>query len=59
MVDLVNHLLHFALWSFFVIFAFAVFGFIVALRWLIRLFTQTKTAVGSGIDSAERAVHLK
>ena len=57
MAELVNHLIHFALWSFFVIFAFAAVGVIVTIRWVVRLVTRTKAAVGSGIASAENILH--
>ncbi len=53
MADLVNHLLHFAMWAFFVIFAFAAIGVIATVRWIVNLVTRTENAVGSGIASAE------
>lgn len=54
-----GHLIHFALWAFFVIFAFAVIGVIATIRWIAALVTGTERAVGSGIDSAERGLHIK
>jgi hypothetical protein len=53
MEDLVNHLLHFAMWAFFVIFAFAAIGVFATVRWIVRLVRGTEAAVGSGINSAE------
>ena len=53
-----NHLIHhFALWVFFFIFAFAIIGVIATIRWIIMLVTRTEDAVGSGVDSVERAIH--
>jgi hypothetical protein len=57
MEALVNHLIHFAMWSFFVIFAFAAVGVIVTIRWVVRLVKGTEAAVGSGIASAENILH--
>jgi hypothetical protein len=52
-----GHLIHFGLWAFFVIFAFAIVGVIATIRWIVSLVTRTENAVGSGIQSAERAIH--
>jgi len=52
-----GHLIHFALWAFFVIFAFAVVGVIATIRWIVSLVTRTEAAVGSGIASAENVIH--
>ena len=52
-----SHLIHFALWAFFVIFAFAVIGAFAVVRWIVQLVTRTETAVGSGVESVERAIH--
>jgi hypothetical protein len=52
-----SHLIHFALWAFFVIFAFAIVGVLAIVRWIMRLVTRTQAAVGSGMDSVERAIH--
>jgi hypothetical protein len=52
-----GHLIHFSLWAFFVIFAFAVFGFGVMVRWIVRLVTRTQNAVGAGIHRADDAIH--
>lgn len=52
-----NHLIHFALWAFFVIFAFAIVGVYAVFRWIVGLITRTQTAVGSGIDTIERTIH--
>ena len=52
-----GHLIHFAIWVFFIIFAFAIIGVIAVIRWIIALVTQTETAVGSGVASVERALH--
>jgi hypothetical protein len=54
-----GHLIHFALWVFFVIFAFGVLGFIVTIRWIVRLVTRTEAAVGSGIHRADDAIHRR
>lgn len=56
MEEFLGHLIHFALWAFFVIFAFAVIGVIATIRWIVNLVTKTETAVGSGISSAENAI---
>ena len=53
------HLTHFALWTFFVIFAFAVVGVIATIRWIAGLVTRTEAAVGSGIASAENVIHRR
>jgi hypothetical protein len=52
-----GHLIHFALWAFFVIFAFAIVGVIAVIRWIVNLATRTETAVGSGVESVEHALH--
>jgi hypothetical protein len=52
-----GHLIHFAIWVFFIIFAFAVVGVIATIRWIAMLVTRTETAVGSGVESVERALH--
>jgi hypothetical protein len=52
-----GHLIHFAIWVFFIIFAFAIVGVIAVVRWIINLITRTETAVGSGVESVERALH--
>jgi hypothetical protein len=52
-----GHLIHFALWAFFVIFAFAVVGVVATIRWIVRLVTRTEATVGAGIHSAEEAIH--
>jgi hypothetical protein len=57
MAELVNHLVQFALWSFFVIFAFAAVGVIVTIRWVVRLVTRTEAAVGSGVAGVENIFH--
>ncbi len=54
-----GHLIHFALWVFFVIFAFAIVGIIATIRWIAGLVTRTEAAVGSGIQSAEDAIHRR
>jgi hypothetical protein len=54
-----NYLIHFALWAFFVIFAFAVVGVIVTIRWIVSLVTRTEAAVGSGIASADNLIHRR
>ncbi len=52
-----GHLIHFALWVFFVIFAFAVIGVIATVRWIMNLVNRTETAVGSGVARAEDVFH--
>jgi hypothetical protein len=54
-----GHLIHFALWAFFVIFAFAVVGFVLTIRWIVRLVTRTENAVGAGIHRADDALHRR
>jgi hypothetical protein len=57
MEEFLGHLIHFALWVFFIIFAFAIVGVIAVVRWIINLVTRTEAAVGSGVESVERAIH--
>jgi hypothetical protein len=57
MEQFLGHLIHFALWVFFVIFAFAIVGAIATVRWILNLVTRTEAAVGSGMESVERAIH--
>jgi hypothetical protein len=52
-----GHLIHFALWAFFLIFAFAVIGVIATVRWIMNLVTRTENAVGSGVARAEDVFH--
>jgi hypothetical protein len=52
-----GHLIHFALWAFFVIFAFAIVGVIAVIRWIVDLVTRTENAVGSSVQNVERALH--
>jgi hypothetical protein len=54
-----GHLIHFALWVFFVIFAFAIVGVIAVVRWVAMLVTRTETAVGDGVSSVERVIHKR
>jgi hypothetical protein len=53
----IGHLIHFGLWVFFVIFAFAVIGVIATVRWIMNLVTRTESAVGSGVARAEDVFH--
>lgn len=57
MEALLSHLIHFALWAFFVMFAFAAIGVIAVVRWIVNLVTRTEAAVGSEVDVVERAIH--
>jgi hypothetical protein len=57
MEALLGHLIHFALWVFFVIFAFAIAGVIAVVRWITALVNRTETAVGTGIQNAENILH--
>jgi hypothetical protein len=57
MGDLINHLIHFGMWVFFVIFAFAVIGLIATVRWIMNLVNRTEAAVGSGVARAEDVFH--
>jgi hypothetical protein len=57
MEEFLGHLIHFALWAFFVIFAFAVVGVIATIRWIVSLVTRTEAAVGSGGARAEDVIH--
>lgn len=57
METFLGHLIHFALWVFFVIFVFAVIGAIATVRWIVGLVTRTEAAVGSGITGAEDVLH--
>ena len=52
-----GHLIHFALWVFFVIFAFAIVGVIAVVRWVAMLVTRTETAGGDGVNNVERVIH--
>ncbi len=52
-----GHLIHFALWVFFIIFAFAIVGVVAVVRWIAMLVNRTETAVGSGVESVERVIH--
>ena len=54
-----GHLIHFAMWVFFVIFVFAAIGVIATIRWIVSLVTRTEAAVGSGIASAENVIHRR
>jgi hypothetical protein len=57
MEEFIGHLIHFGMWVFFVIFAFAVIGVIATVRWIMNLVTRTETAVGSGVAKAEDVFH--
>jgi hypothetical protein len=59
MEEFLGHLIHFALWVFFVIFAFAIVGVIAVVRWIAALISGTEAAVGSGISSAENVFHKR
>jgi hypothetical protein len=59
MEALLGHLIHFALWVFFVLFVFAAIGVIATVRWIMALVTGTEAAVGSGIASAEDVIHRR
>jgi hypothetical protein len=53
----IDHLIHFGLWVFSVIFFFAIVGVIATVRWIVSLVTRTEAAVGSGIKGAEDVLH--
>jgi hypothetical protein len=57
MEALLSHLIHFAAWVFVVLFVFALIGVYATVHWIVRLVTRTEAAVGSGVDSVERALH--
>jgi hypothetical protein len=57
MEEFLGHLIHFALWAFFVIFAFAIVGVVAVIRWIAGLINRTETAVGTGIHNAENVLH--
>jgi hypothetical protein len=52
MEEFLGHLIHFAIWVFFVIFAFAIVGIVATIRWIGNLVTRTENA-------AERVIHHK
>ena len=56
---LLAHLIHFALWVFFVIFVFAAIGVVATIRWIVSLVNRTEAAVGSGIQSAEDVIRRR
>jgi hypothetical protein len=55
MEQFVLHLVHAAIWTFFIIFLFAVIGFIAVVRWIVSLFRRTEAAVEGGVDRVEGA----
>lgn len=57
MESFLTHLMHFALWVFFVIFAFAIVGVYATLAWIVRLYRRTTSAVQSGVSSVGHAIH--
>ena len=54
MEALIKHLLEFALWSFFVIFAFAAIGVYATIKWIHGLIVRGENAVGSARDAITR-----
>lgn len=59
MEALLGHLIHFALWVFFVLFVFAAIGVIATVRWIVNAVTRTEAAVGSGVSSAENFINRR
>ncbi len=55
MEQLVVHLVHAAVWTFFIIFLLALVGLIAIVRWIINLFRRTEAAVESGAERVEGA----
>jgi hypothetical protein len=55
----VTHLLHAALWMFFLIFALAIVGAIAIIKWIADLFRTTESAVESGVQTVQRTIHRK
>ena len=47
------HLIHFAAWSFLIIFILAVIGLIAIVRWVINLFRRGEAAVETGVQNIE------
>jgi hypothetical protein len=54
MEALVKHLLEFAMWSFFVIFAFAAIGVYATIKWIHGLITRGESAVEGARDALTR-----
>jgi hypothetical protein len=55
MEQLVIHLVHAAVWTFFIIFLLALVGLIAIVRWIMNLFRRTETAVEGGVERVEGA----
>jgi hypothetical protein len=58
-MEWVVNLAHSFAWVLFIIFLFAVIGFIATIRWIISIVTGAERAVVSGVENVERTVERK
>ena len=58
-MDWVVNLAHSFAWVLFIIFLFAVIGFIATIRWIVSIVTGAERAVVSGVENVERSVERK
>jgi hypothetical protein len=58
-MDWVVNLAHSFAWVLFIIFLFAVIGFIATIRWIVSIVTGAERAVVSGVENVERTVERK
>jgi hypothetical protein len=58
-MEWVVNLAHSFAWVLFIIFVFAVIGFIATIRWIIGLVTGAEQAVVTGVEGVERSIERK
>jgi len=58
-MEWVVNLAHSFAWVLFIIFLFAVIGFIATIRWIVSIVTGAERAVVSGVENVERTVERK
>lgn len=58
-MEWVVNLAHSFAWVLFIIFLFAVIGFIAVIRWIVSIVTGAERAVVTGVQDVERTVERK
>jgi hypothetical protein len=58
-MEWVVNLAHSFAWVLFIIFMFAVIGFIATIRWIVSIVTGAERAVVSGVEGVEHRIERK
>ena len=58
-MEWVVNLAHSFAWVLFIIFVFAIIGFIATIRWIVNIVTGAERAVVSGVEGVEHRIERK